>query len=205
MVGAQSQRRVEATRLPQDIVVMIDALLPGENILITLDGEPIATVSSTRDKFRTRGSLDAERAPSVHENMTVVATAMKLSASARASLSEQLGPDYLVLDMNAAPESVDVLLIPPLSPQLIGILRSKFPQARVVIAEIEDRELGISYDGPLRRLFDAGADTYFPSSTIPQLAAQLDRTMAHLNQISGGTSPALVIESPQDRTAFEGD
>jgi hypothetical protein len=48
---------------------------------------------------------------------------------------------------------------------LIGNLRSMFPKARVIIAEIEDDVLGVSYHGPVRRLLDAGAET--PSRAWP--------------------------------------
>lgn len=63
---------------------------------------------------------------------------MKLSAAARSSLSDKLGPDYIVLDMKSAPKRVDVLLVPPVRPQLIGSFRPVFPKTRVIITEIED-------------------------------------------------------------------
>ncbi|GLY69682.1 hypothetical protein [Amycolatopsis taiwanensis] len=209
MAGEQAARWIDATRLPEDLVALIDALGPGEDLLITRDGRSIATISSTQGTFEagiidpgSRGGQAAERPSLAFENVTVVATAMKLSESARTSLSAQLGPDYVVLDMSSAdPKSVDVLLVPPVSPQLIGSFRSMYPKARVVIAEIEDKELGVSYQGPVRRLLNAGADTYLPPSTIPRLAQQLDRTMTDRRQITGNTATPLTIESPQDHDA----
>lgn len=119
---------------------------------------------------------------------------MKLSDSARTSLSDQLGADYIVLDMHAAPVSADVLLVPPVSPQLIDNLRSAFPTARIVVAEIEDDELGVSYQGPVRRLLDAGAEMYLPPATVPQLAERLDQTLTrHRSHLLGG-SPTPEIE-----------
>lgn len=210
MVDGRTARWIDATRLPDDIVALIDALGPGEDLLVKRDGKTMATISGTPGTFRAGivdpGSRDgqaAERPSSAYENVTVVATAMELSASARASLSAQLGPDYIVLDMHSAPKSVDVLLIPPVSPQLIGSLRSMFPKARLVIAEIEDKELGVSYQGPVRRLLNAGADIYLPPGTIPRLAEQLDRTMTNLRQIAGNTSTPLTIESSQGRDVSE--
>ena len=187
-------RWIDATLLPADVVALIDDLGPGEVLHVKRDGESIATISGTVD----HGIVDPGGRDGGHrtyDDVTVVATAMKLSASARASLSAQLGPDYIVLDLNAAPDSVDVLLVPAVSPQLIGILRSKFPKARVVVTEIEDRELGVSYRGPVRRLLDAGADVYLPSSTIPRLAEQLDHTVTQLREIAGTTSAPLVIDA----------
>ncbi|MFI5557888.1 hypothetical protein ACIA2T_01300 [Amycolatopsis japonica] len=192
-------------------MALIDTLGPGEELLITRDGRSVASISGRPGGFRSGvtdgdGSQAAGRPSSIAGDVMVVATAMKLSASARASLAAQLGSDYIVLDMNSAPKTADVLLTPPLSPQLIGHFRSLFPKARVVIAEIEDKELGVTYEGPVRRLLDAGADTYFPPSTIPRLAQQLDRTMTHLNQLTSDTSTArLTIESPQDDRILGGE
>ena len=201
MAGEQVPRWIDATRLPEEFLTLVDSLGSGEELHIMRDGQSIATVSSTLGAFDA-GVIDpggrGKRPALADENVTVVATAMKLSASARASLSGQLGPGYIVLDMNSAPRTADVVLIPPVSPQLIGNLRSRFPKARVVIAEIEDKELGISYYGPVRRLLNAGADVYLPPTTIPRLAEQIDRTVTHLQQIAASAPAPLIIESQQD-------
>ncbi|GAA4016197.1 hypothetical protein GCM10022247_44000 [Allokutzneria multivorans] len=192
--------QVDVTRLPDDVASLIDALRPGENVVITQDGEPIATISTARgtpdEAFTEPGSPDAE---DEEDEVTIVATAMKLSASARALLSAELGADYIVLDMHKAPATAEVLLTPPISPQLIGGLQSKFPKARVIIAEIEDDVLGVSYEGPIRRLLDAGAETYLSSTTIPRLAKQLDHAITHRLQIAGDTTGRLEIDASQVR------
>jgi hypothetical protein len=184
MTGGRATRAIDATRLPEDVMARIDALGPEENLVITRDGEPVAKISGVPDTVVIGTVIDpgtpsaADEEPSAADKgVTVVVTAMKLSDSARASLSDQLGADYIVLDMHAAPVSADVLLVPPVSPQLIGSLRSAFPRARVVIAEIEDEELGVSYLGPVRRLLDAGAEAYLPPATVPHLAKQLNHTL----------------------------
>ncbi|OLZ59071.1 hypothetical protein [Amycolatopsis keratiniphila] len=190
-----SDQWVEASQLPEELVALIDTLRPGEEVTITRNGETIGTISGvSRQEFSS--SADSE-------DITVVATAMKLSASARDSLSERLGPGYLVLDLHSAPPTVDVLLVPPASPQLIGNFRALYPKARIVITEIEDAELGVKYEGPVRRLLDAGAEAYLPSSTIPRLAEQLDRTMTQLNQLTDGTPASLTIEAPRDDRVLE--
>ncbi|MEV6905667.1 hypothetical protein [Amycolatopsis sp. NPDC051071] len=187
----QSARWIDATQLPEELVALLDSLGHGEDVRITRDGKTIGTIT---------GTVHEERfAAAASEDVTVVATAMKLSESARSALSDRLGPGYVVLDMKSAPTSVDVLLVPPVSPQLIANFRTLYPKARVVIAEIEDAELGVRYEGPVRRLLDAGAEVYLPSSTIPRLAEHLDRTMTHLNQLTGDTSVPLTIESPRDQ------
>jgi antitoxin (DNA-binding transcriptional repressor) of toxin-antitoxin stability system len=183
--------RIDVTHLPEDVVGLIDDLGPGEDLVITRDGNPVAVISSTAFSRANTG-----QPPVDYGNVTVVATAMKLSTSARTALSAELGADYIVLDLHSAPTTADVLLVPPASPQLIGNLRSMFPAARVIVAEIEDPELGVSYHGPVRRMLDAGADTYLASTTIPRLAEQLDQTITQ-HQIAGDPAARLEIEPPQ--------
>ncbi|ROP41697.1 hypothetical protein [Saccharothrix texasensis] len=180
-------RHLDVTRLPEDVVALLDALRPGESLVVTREGAPIATVTGT-------GARHVDREPSVRD-VTVVATAMKLSRSARAALSAALGGDYIVLDLHAAPKTADVLLVPPGSPQLIGLLRSTFPRARVIVAEVEDDRLAVSFHGPVRRMLDAGADGYLTSTTIPRLARQLDHDVTRRRLLAAGRAAPLGIEA----------
>ncbi|WP_239514326.1 hypothetical protein [Streptosporangium sp. 'caverna'] len=184
-------------------MALIDALQPGENLVVTRDGASIATISSSIDVVQ-GAIVDRDQPPIDYDGVTVVATAMKLSKAARMSLSTQLGADYIVLDMHAAPATADVLLAPAASPQLIARLRSIFPEARVIITEIEDPELGVSYQGPVQRLLNAGADAYLPATSVPRLARQLDHTLTHGLQLTGGVAtpreiaPAAEPPDPED-------
>lgn len=197
--NARPAQRVDVALLPEDVVALIDALEPGENLILTRDGASIATITSTVAMVqgavvRRDGSEEAGDPPPVdYDGVTVVATAMQLSTAARVALATQLGPDYVVLDMNAAPATADVLLVPAASPQLIGGLRSMFPKARVVVTEIDDDELGVQYHGPVRRLLDAGADAYLPPASVPLLARQLDHTLNQGRELAGGASAPLQI------------
>ncbi|MEU5866539.1 hypothetical protein ABZ815_35565 [Nonomuraea sp. NPDC047529] len=191
----RAAQRIDVARVPDDVVALIDALEPGESLVLTRDGASIATISSTVDVVQgavvDRAEPDepgepGRAAPVDHDGVTVVATAMELSNAARVALSTQLGADYVVLDMHAAPATADVLLVPAGSPQLIAGLRAMFPKARVVVTEIEDPELGVRYDGPVRRLLDAGADAYLPPATVPVLARQLDHTLNRGRELAGG-------------------
>ncbi|MFJ6675824.1 hypothetical protein ACIQMJ_32370 [Actinosynnema sp. NPDC091369] len=191
--------RIDAASLPVEFVALIERLGPGEELVVTRDGRAIATISGTGDAVV---ADEVSGRPAVdYGDVTVVATAMKLSASARAALSAELGPDYIVLDMHAAPTTADVLLVPPGSPQLIGALRDLYPGARVVVAEIEDRELGISYRGPVRRMLEAGAETYLMSSTIPVLAKQLDQAVTQRPQLGDGAAARLGIDAGTESSA----
>lgn len=185
-------RRIDVTHLPDDVVGFLDAMVPGTGVVITRDGEPIATVRSTRPG---PGIVDVP--PAADEAVLVVATAMRLSATARAELSAQLGPGYVVLDLHTAPPSADVVLTPPASPQLIGGLRMQFPDARIVVTEIDDPELGVSYRGPVQRLLDAGAEAYLAPGTVPRLATQLDRAVqASRPALGAGGRPELDRQAP---------
>ncbi|MGV9326662.1 hypothetical protein [Streptosporangium sandarakinum] len=209
--AARAARSIDVTRLPEDVRVLIDALEPGEELAVIRDGESIAVISSTVRVLH--GAVvdpavaeEADEAPPAdYDGVTVVATAMKLSASARVSLSDRLGPDYVVLDMHAAPRTADVLLTPPISPQLIASLRSMFPEARLVITEIDDDELGVSYHGPVRRMLDAGAEAYLPPATIPHLATQLDHTLTRLRRLTGDAATAPEIEPAAAAPGDDGD
>jgi antitoxin (DNA-binding transcriptional repressor) of toxin-antitoxin stability system len=193
---------IDITRLPDDVAALIDALRPGEELVITRDGVPVATISSAGGALRGEiiapgtSQEDTGQPPASYDNVTVVATAMKLPEAARASLSDQLGPGYIVVDMHSAPPTADVLLVPPISPQLIGHFRSMFPKARVVAAEFEDDTLGVSYRGAIRRMLDAGAETYLASSTIPQLARQLERVITERTELTAGAGSPFEIEPP---------
>jgi len=68
---------VDVTRLPADVVALIDTLGPDEELVITRDGDPIATISGTLDF----SAPDRATEQLAYDNMTVVATAMKLSAA----------------------------------------------------------------------------------------------------------------------------
>ncbi|GAA1661563.1 hypothetical protein GCM10009733_069060 [Nonomuraea maheshkhaliensis] len=195
--------QVEVTRLPEDVVALIDALEPGAEIILTRDGASIATISSTiavvEGAVVDRAAQDetGDQAPPDYDGVTVVVTAMELSKAARVALSTQLGADYVVLDLHAAPATADVLLVPPGSPQLIAALRASFQRARVVVAEIEDHELGVQYHGPVRRLLDAGADAYLPPATVPLLARQLDHTLNQGRELAAGSAaPPQLAPAP---------
>lgn len=129
----------------------------------------------------------------VPEGVTVVATAMRLSATTRWRLQEHFGAGYVVLDMHEAPESTDVLLVNPVSPMLLSRLQARFPRARVVVTEIDDDELGVSYAGPVGRLLDAGAAAYLPPRDVGGVAsgvhAYLTRERAALTAGPDDASP----------------
>jgi antitoxin (DNA-binding transcriptional repressor) of toxin-antitoxin stability system len=201
-------RHIDVSRLPAELAELIAGLAPGEALTVTRDGEPMAKITgaggplagtviraqrSGDDGSRGDGGGSNGEVPRAGDGVTVVATAMKLSETIRTSLSSELGADYIVLDMETAPETSDILLVPPISLQLLEALRARFPQARVMVVEVEDPELGLDYRGPVRRMLDAGAEAYLASTTLPRLARQLERAVTHRPQLAAD-SARLAIE-----------
>lgn len=184
---------IDVTQLPDDVVALVEGLGIDDYAVITRDGVPIATITATVGVTGPDDLTEPERVD--YEGVTVVVTAMKLSESARVTLSTQLGPDYIVLDIRSAPRSADIVLVPPSSPTLIRTARSMFPKARVIVTEIEDAELGVSYLGPVRRMLDAGAEAYLTSTTVPRLAQQLDVAVTQQRAIADGSATPAEIEA----------
>ena len=153
-------------------------------------------------------AVRGESAPpeAVPDGVTVVATATKLSDAARRRLSDELGSDYIVLDLLKAPPTADVVLTHPVSPQLLGALRAGFPNARVIVTEIDDEELGVSAPGPVSRLLDAGASAYLPPRPLREVAASMHAYLTgsgapQLTAAAPATAPTAALPAPsRDQT-----
>lgn len=124
-----------------------------------------------------RGGPTDQAAPeSVGEAATelkLVAVAAPLSKDAREQLAQRMGPTFLVVDIRTAPRSTDLIIAPVVSPQTIGALKRQFPDARVIVAEIDDPSWGVRLPGPVRRAVDAGADGYLVADTLQAVASYL--------------------------------
>jgi len=100
-----------------------------------------------------------------------VVTALPLEQRARQRLAELL--DARVADIREPVDDVDLVLSPPCSPQLIERLGHRFPEARVVIVELDDWELGIEFGGPVKRIVRSGAAAYVLADSIDELALKI--------------------------------
>lgn len=195
---------VDLDKLPPEVAAHLEKLTMGGEMRLTRAGRTVATFA--RSDGVAEGVVLEWNPPRTHDvppttggdGVTVVATAMKLSAAARAALSAQLGDDYVVVDMLSAPLTVDVLLVPPASPQAIGGLRSTFPGARIVLAEFDDEETGVSYRGAVHRALDAGAEVYLASTSLSNLARQLDESITQQRIAGNGAANRLQIEPLRD-------
>ncbi|HET9633689.1 MAG TPA: hypothetical protein VFP73_14910, partial [Terrabacter sp.] len=139
--------------LPRDVRSAVEAMVAGTEVTLRADGRELGVLAFRPSLLEGTvvASPQAGAEPTgpgrVPDGVTVVATATKLSDAARRRLSDELGPDYIVLDLLKAPPTADVLLTHPVSPQLLGSLRGMFPDARIIVTEIEDEELGVSQPG----------------------------------------------------------
>jgi len=99
--------------------------------------------------------------------------AFPLGADAVAVLADRLGGGFAVRDIRADGPPADIVLAPPSSPHLIGLLRHQFPGAIVVITELEDLLRGVDFGGPVSRALDAGADAYYVAKSTEALGTFL--------------------------------
>lgn len=189
-------RCIDVDALPAEVVALIDALAGGEELVITRGDEPIATVSpmataSVRPTAPARPAASSAGPSAGGDRVTIVASALHMSDDVRSVLSDSLGEHYLLLDFNAAPPTADVLLVPPgIGLTLLSCLRGSFPRARVMVVEAMDDSLGLSSNGPVRRLMDAGVESYLVSPTVPALAEQLEQAVTRRAQLTGGSGAA---------------
>ncbi|MFE9426073.1 hypothetical protein ACFYNO_24285 [Kitasatospora sp. NPDC006697] len=100
----------------------------------------------------------------------VVVSAIALKKPAREALAERLGPGHIVVDIRVAGPEADIVLVPPASAMLLGILRAQFPQARLLATEFTDDSFGADFRGPISRILDSDIDGYFMAPTMDDLA-----------------------------------
>lgn len=195
--------------LPPEVRAAVEAMVAGHEVALRRDGREIGvlvhrpsvlvgTVVGGPEPVACEDD-DGGGPGRVPDGVMVVATATKLSKAARQRLSDELGEGYVVLDLLKAPTSADVVLTHPVSPQLLGSLRMMFPDARIIVTEIEDDELGVSAPGPVSRLLDAGASAYLPPRPLREVAANVHAylTGAGAPQLTvGGSDPGPVAALP---------
>ncbi len=189
---------LDLDQLPAEARSAVEAALSGAEVVLRR-GEQDLGVLTARPRVLDGDVVEAPRLPppqvEVPEGVLVVATAMRLSREVRRRLADSFGRDFLVLDLHEAPESTDVLLVNPVSPQLLEVLRARFPRARVIVTEIEDDLLGVHFSGPVGRVLDAGASAYLPprpvADVVAGVRAHLDGVVAQVGELTGQPRPGL--------------
>jgi len=163
--------------LPAAFREQLHSLRDGGEIVLIEDGEVVGSVvASPRvlvGHLIPAPPADAERPEPSRPGPKVVATGMKVTETVRAFLSVALGDEFAVVDIKTAPETIDALLVPPVSAQALGILRREFPSARLIVAEFDDPESGAWIAGPVTRAMAAGAHAYLTPGTLGDLAADI--------------------------------
>ncbi|NND73828.1 MAG: hypothetical protein HKN44_02375 [Ilumatobacter sp.] len=144
----------------------------------------------------------------VVDQRRVVVAALPLTPAARARLGSQL-TGARVVDIREQVERADLVLAPSCSPQTIRALKEAYPDARLVVVEIEDWEFDIDLPGPVKRLFAAGADGYVTVDSIAELAAHLapsraatdlpDAAHAELSALPGTSLDEIIMSTLADR------
>jgi len=100
----------------------------------------------------------------------VVVTAIAFKRRTREALAERLGPGHIVVDIREAGPDADIVLVPPSSPTLIGLMRGMFPKARLLATEFTDDAYGANFRGPISRILESDIDGYFIAPTMEDLA-----------------------------------
>lgn len=100
-----------------------------------------------------------------------VVVAFPLSRKARARLVDRLGSGTELVDIRKADGTEEVVIVPSVSRQLVGRVRSQFPASRVLVVEVTDDEHGVDLGGPVGRALAAGADAYGVAGSLDELAA----------------------------------
>lgn len=107
-----------------------------------------------------------------------VVVAFPIGDEALALLGDRTGGRVVVRDIRQPGPPPQLVLCPPSSPQLIGLVRRQFPRAAVVVVELEEWLRTIHVQGPITRALDAGAATYYVAPTTVALAGFLTELAA---------------------------
>lgn len=120
-----------------------------------------------------------------------VVVTFALPANAREVLSERLGTGFDLVDIRVSEGDEDIVLVASSSRQLTGKLRAAFPEAALVVVELEDLARGINLGGQVLRTLDAGADGYFVARSLDELASIVDRAACRIGIAASTESAAL--------------
>lgn len=201
---------IDLTHLKRGQRRLLESLIQGGEVTVCREGVTVGRLSFTpavHTGIVHAVHVDEDRSsPRLREGVKVVATTMRLSHAARQRLSDAMGPDFLVVDFADAPDTADIVLTPPVSPQLLNRWHILFPDAHVIVTEIYDPELGVDVGGPVGRILDAGAHAYLPARPVEKVAENVRAYLAAVEQrqLPRGTSPAVgaFLMPPSDGPGF---
>lgn len=119
-----------------------------------------------------------------------------LRPDAKRRLSEVLGAEFELIDIKRSSGDEDIVLVPSTSRQLVGELRAVFPDAAMLVVEVEDVAMGVELGGQVIRTLDAGADGYFVARSVDELAAIVDQAADRMATESA--NPAALPSAAED-------
>jgi DNA-binding NarL/FixJ family response regulator len=130
-----------------------------------------------------------------------VVVTFPLPVAAERRLSEVLGTGFELVDVKESSGSEDIVLLPSTSRQLVGKLRAAFPDAAVLVVEVEDAALGVGLAGQVLRTLDAGADGYFVARSVDELASIVDRAADRAQAAEARPQAALTSAGDDELSA----
>jgi hypothetical protein len=120
-----------------------------------------------------------------------------LPVDAGRRLSELLGTGFELVDIKASEGDEEVVLVPSSSRQLTGKLRAAFPDAALLVVEVEDVAHDVELRGQVLGTLDAGADGYFVARSLDALASIVDQA-SDLTSSEGAPAPAALTAGAAD-------
>jgi DNA-binding NarL/FixJ family response regulator len=126
-----------------------------------------------------------------------VVVTFTLPAEARRLLSEVLGTGFDLVDIKLSEGDEDIVLVASSSRQLTGKLRAAFPDAALLVVEMEDIARGVELGGQVLRTLDAGADGYFVARSVDELASIVGQASGRIGSASA-TEPAALTSGASD-------
>ncbi len=210
----QGHTSIDLARLGPELRDLVEALMDGAEVTVDRDGMPVGTLSFRAAVLtgtvhpapggHDQADHDAALGRPLREGVKVVVTTMRLSREARQRLGDAMGPGFLVVDFADAPDSADIVLSHPVSPQLLGRFHLLFPDAQVIVTEIYDPELGIDVTGPVGRILDAGVQAYLPARPVEKVAENVRAYLVadeqrRLTRGSGPVTGAFLMPPPDDQ------
>jgi hypothetical protein len=120
-----------------------------------------------------------------------VVVTFTLPTNARHLLSERLGTGFDLVDIKASEGDEDIVLVASSSRQLTGKVRAAFPDAELLVIEMEDLVRGIKLGGQVLRTLDAGADGYFVARSVDELASIVYQASSRIGG-AAATEPAAL-------------
>ncbi|HET6663760.1 MAG TPA: hypothetical protein VFG94_05865 [Acidimicrobiales bacterium] len=120
-----------------------------------------------------------------------VVVSFPLSRSAAESLQRSVGATIELVDIREADGTESLVVVSSVSRDLLGKLRTAFPEATVLVVEVEDATHRLDLGGPVMRALDAGAHGYLVARSVDELGDAITRASAAGEQALADEAMAL--------------